>query len=79
MTIKISDRFDAGAIEVVDINPDGSIDLRLRKDSQADFSQWFYFRLQGARDQACTMRLLNAGQATYPDGWTDYLLCGGQL
>ncbi len=23
--------------------------LRLRKDSHADFSQWFYFRLQGAR------------------------------
>ena len=72
MTIKISDRFDAGAIEVVNINPGGNIDLRLRKDSHADFSQWFYFRLQGARDQACTMRLLNAGQATYPDGWIDY-------
>ncbi len=72
MTIKISDQFDAGAIEVVSALRPAEIELNLRKDSQADFSQWFYFRLQGARNEACTMRILNAGQATYPDGWVDY-------
>ncbi len=72
MTIKISDRFDAGAIEVVSTLQAANIELNLRKDSHADFSQWFYFRLQGARDQACMMRILNAGQATYPDGWRNY-------
>ena len=72
MPIKISHQFDAGAIEIVDAPHAHQIDLRLRKDSHADFTQWFYFRLQGARNQACTMRLLNAAQASYPSGWKDY-------
>jgi murein tripeptide amidase MpaA len=72
MTIKISHHFDAGAIEVVRADDPHTIDLHLRKDSHADFAQWFHFRLQGARDQACTMRVLNAGLATYPGGWEGY-------
>lgn len=72
MPIKISQQFDAGAIEVVSATHPQQIDLRLRKDSHADFAQWFHFRLQGARGQACTMRILNASEATYPDGWTNY-------
>jgi len=72
MPIKISHQFDAGAIEVVNAALPTDIQLRLRKDSHADFSQWFYFRLQGARDVDCTMRILNAGEASYPDGWVGY-------
>ena len=72
MPIKISHQFDAGAIELVDAQSPSDIQLRLRKDSHADFSQWFYFRVQGARDVDCTMRILNAGQASYPDGWVGY-------
>jgi murein tripeptide amidase MpaA len=72
MPIKISHQFDAGAIEVVDAALPYDIRLRLRKDSHADFSQWFYFRLQGARGMDCTMRIVNAGEASYPDGWVGY-------
>lgn len=72
MTIKISDQFDAGAIEVAHADNPAAIELKLRKDSHADFLQWFYFRLQGARGKACTMRFLNASDATYPDGWENY-------
>ncbi|HJV85740.1 MAG TPA: M14-type cytosolic carboxypeptidase [Noviherbaspirillum sp.] len=72
MTIKISDQFDAGAIEVVDASNPEAITLNIRKDSQANFLQWFHFRLQGARDQPCTMRFLNAGNAAFPQGWSDY-------
>jgi murein tripeptide amidase MpaA len=72
MSIKISHQFDAGAIEVVDAVLPSDIQLRLRKDSHADFAQWFYFRLQGAREADCTMRIVNAGQASYPDGWVGY-------
>lgn len=72
MTIRISSGFDAGAIELVCADVAQRIDLRLRKDSHADIAQWFYFRLQGARGERCVMRLLNAGEATYPDGWKDY-------
>jgi murein tripeptide amidase MpaA len=72
MSIKISHQFDAGAIEVVRAAHAQAIELNLRKDSHADFMQWFYFRLQGARGQQCSIKFLNAGQATYVDGWQDY-------
>lgn len=72
MPIKISSRFDAGAIDVLRADTAHTIELKLRKDTHADIAQWFYFRLQGARGERCTMRLLNAGEATYPDGWKDY-------
>jgi murein tripeptide amidase MpaA len=72
MSIKISSQFDAGAIDVVSATSAGAIDLNIRKDSHADITQWFYFRLQGAQGQACTIRFLNAGDSAYPAGWDDY-------
>lgn len=72
MSIKISSQFDAGAIEVVRAEDPRAIELDLRSDSHADILQWFYFRMQGARGQACTMRILNASQAAFPHGWKDY-------
>lgn len=72
MSIKISQNFDAGAIEVVSAIDVENIQLNLRQDSNAEFMQWFYFRLQGARDQDACIRILNAGAATYPDGWENY-------
>ena len=72
MSIKISQNFDAGAIEVVRAEHAAEISLNLRKDSHADIAQWFYFRLQGARDQATVISILNAGEATYAKGWEGY-------
>ena len=72
MSIKISSQFDAGAIDVVSATSAGAIDLNIRKDSHADITQWFYFRLQGAQGQACRIRFLNAGKSAYPDGWDGY-------
>ncbi|MFT5643262.1 MAG: murein tripeptide amidase MpaA [Janthinobacterium sp.] len=72
MTIKISQNFDSGAIDVVRADSADAIELHLRSDSAAEIRQWFHFRVQGARDQACTMRFLNAGSATYADGYKDY-------
>lgn len=72
MSIKISQNFDAGAIDVVHAVAADKIELKLRQDSNAEFMQWFYFRLQGARDQDATIRIVNAGEATYPDGWVNY-------
>lgn len=72
MPIKISQHFDSGAIEVVQADNARQIDLNLRADSHADIRQWFHFRLQGARDEACTIRFLNAGKAAYPRGYNGY-------
>lgn len=72
MPIKISDGFDAGAIEVLRADSADAIELNIRRDSHADVLQWFYFRLQGARGTPCTMRLLNAGLAAFAQGWDGY-------
>ena len=71
----ISSAFDAGAIEVAatDRTATGAhFTLRISKDTHADFTQWFHFRLSGARGLACTLRFENAGVCAYPDGWKDY-------
>src|SRR2546423_9765608 len=70
--IKISSAFDAGAIEVVDSNSCDNIRLTFRSDSNAEFRQWFYFRMQGGAGQPCRIVLENAGRCTYTDGWKDY-------
>jgi murein tripeptide amidase MpaA len=72
MSLKISSQFDAGAIDVVSATSANAIDLNIRKDSNADIVQWFYFRLQGGQGEPCTIRLLNAGHSAYPKGWEDY-------
>jgi murein tripeptide amidase MpaA len=72
MPIKISHQFDAGAIEVIRADDPAAIELNIRKDSHADFLQWFYFRLHGARGEPCTLRFMNAAQAAFPGGWQNY-------
>lgn len=68
----LSSTFDSGAIEIVDAARADAIRLRIRRDSHADFTQWFHFRLQGVQGQACRLVLENAGECTYPAGWKDY-------
>ena len=70
--LKISQGFDAGAIETIAADRPEDIRVNIRADSHAQFRQWFYFRLQGARGRACRIRFENAGQCTYVDGWRDY-------
>lgn len=70
--IKISTQFDGGHIEVVDAHDPANIQLKLPKDNAADFRQWFYFRVQGAAYQHLQLNFINAGEASYPAGWTDY-------
>jgi murein tripeptide amidase MpaA len=75
MTPTISSQFDSGAIEVISHSSNASsadFRLNIRKDSHAEFRQWFHFRLSGARGLATTLRFENAGACTYPDGWKDY-------
>jgi len=72
MTIKISQNFDSGAIDVVSLENPASIELKLRSDSHADIRQWFHFRVQGARGTGLNLRIVNAGQATYAKGFEDY-------
>ena len=70
--MKISHNFDGGNIHCLDISDTGTINLEIKKDNNSDFSQWFYFRLTGAKDQPCQLNLVNASESSYVEGWQDY-------
>ena len=70
--MKISSNFDGGNISVLSIDSMDDIRLKIRKDTLSDFSQWFYFRMQGAAGYPCSVKIMNAGDTFEPDGWKDY-------
>ncbi len=72
MKLSISSSFDAGNIEVVSLEHPENIQLKIEKDSNSEFLQWFYFNLQGANGIHCKFNILNAGEAAYPEGWENY-------
>ncbi|WP_250451772.1 M14-type cytosolic carboxypeptidase [Caballeronia sp. ATUFL_M2_KS44] len=72
MSISITSNFDAGAIEIIDASNPADIRLRVRPDTRADFAQWFYFRVSGARGERLAMTFENASKCAFPDGWRDY-------
>ena len=72
MSISITSQFDAGAIDVVSADDPAAIRLRVRPDSHADFAQWFYFRVSGARDEPLTMTFENAADCAFAEGWREY-------
>jgi len=73
--IVISDKFDGGNISVIDASDPLNIQLEIKPDNASDFFQWFYFRLEGEVGQTCRVHIMNAGQASYTDGWKDYNVC----
>lgn len=70
--VHISAAFDSGNIEVENASDPSDIRLSIRKDGLADFFQWFHFRVVGAKGVPLTMRIANAGAASYPKGWEGY-------
>lgn len=72
MTFHINAAFDAGNIIVETAEDPSDIRLSIRKDTKSDFYQWFYFRLTGAKDTPCTLRITNAAGAAFKGGWEDY-------
>jgi murein tripeptide amidase MpaA len=73
MSISITSQFDAGAIDVLSTDNPADIRLRVRPDSHAaEFAQWFYFRVSGARGEPLTMTFENAADCAFADGWQGY-------
>ena len=75
MTLMINSAFDGGNIEVREAKEPSNIRLAIRKDNASDFYQWFYYRLTGAKGQACRMVLENTKDSAFSDGWEDYKAC----
>ncbi len=70
--MNITTNFDGGNILVISAESSNDIRLEIRKDTNSDFSQWFYFRLQGAAGYPCKMNIGNASGSFVPEGWKDY-------
>ncbi|SBS35342.1 Zinc carboxypeptidase [Marinomonas aquimarina] len=70
--LKISSFFDGGNIEVIDATEPDNIRVNIPKDTNSDFFQWFYFRLQGGMGEQCVIRFENAADAAFAEGWDDY-------
>ncbi len=70
--MKITSAFDGGNIDVLAADSPDDIRLNIRIDNGSKHFQWFFFRASGVGGQALRMRLLNAGKASFPDGWIDY-------
>ena len=71
INIQIDAAFDGGNIEVLSIEGT-SAHLKIRKDHQSDFFQWFYFRVSGSAGRTLTLKLTGLNASAYPGGWPDY-------
>ena len=70
--INITKNFDSGNIEVIAADDPQNIQLNIEKDTKADFFQWFYFRMQEVQGLDLKINILNASEASYPEGWENY-------
>lgn len=68
----ISANFDAGNIEVINVEDQTNIQLAIRPDVGGEFFQWFNFRLSGEVGEQYVLNIMNAGKASYLAGWEDY-------
>jgi murein tripeptide amidase MpaA len=69
--VQIDCDFDGGSIQILDASDPSAVALALRKDDASDFKQWFYFRVTGAAGMDLGLRIVDAGESSFPDGWSD--------
>ncbi|PCJ46011.1 MAG: hypothetical protein COA74_14685 [Gammaproteobacteria bacterium] len=70
--MNISSCFDSGNINVIAADSALDIQLEINKDANSDFYQWFHFRLQSTVGTKHRLRILNASNAAYAEGWENY-------
>jgi murein tripeptide amidase MpaA len=74
MSLAIDADFHGGNIVVQSVGQ-ATADLTIRRDFNGRWFQWFNFRVRGAAGQALTLRIVNAGASSYPEGWPGYRAC----
>ncbi|WP_076411415.1 M14-type cytosolic carboxypeptidase [Shewanella sp. UCD-KL12] len=70
--MRISANFDGGNIEVINQDDINDVQLAIRPDEGGEFYQWFNFRLDGEVGNRYILNIMNAGSASYPQGWENY-------
>ncbi len=68
----ISDNFDGGNIQVINLNNKDNLQLEIRPDEGDEFFQWFNYRFSGEAGFQYTFNILNAGKSSYTKGWEGY-------
>ena len=68
----ITANFDAGNIDVISLDNKKDIQLAIRPDFGGDFFQWFNFRIEGQVEEQYILNIINAGEASYTEGWKNY-------
>ncbi|MCB2078981.1 MAG: hypothetical protein KDE55_14945, partial [Novosphingobium sp.] len=72
--IEICAAFDSGNIEVQSVSGSEAV-LKIRKDRDSQFFQWFHFRVAGAKGRRLVLRLVGLNETAYPAGWPGYRAC----
>ena len=72
MSISINACFDGGNIQCLQCDSPHNIRLKILPDAGHEFFQWFYFRVSHVRDRALCLKIVNAAQAAFTDGWEGY-------
>lgn len=72
--IRIDSEFDSGNIEVLSIDG-ASAKLAIPLDDQAEFKQWFHFRVAGAAGRELELVITGLEKSAYPGGWPGYDAC----
>lgn len=75
MNLLVNTKFDAGSIEVIDITNPKNLQFKIRKDSNSEFAQWFYFQLNNVLDRELNINIGDLSKTAYPDGWKNYSIC----
>ena len=70
--MRISDNFDGGNIQVVNLEKKDNIQLAIRPDEGGEFFQWFNYRFEGEVGSQYTFNIINAGSSSYTKGWEGY-------
>ncbi len=70
--MEIYSNFDSGNINCKSCQNPSDIELEIIPDKGGQFYQWFHYRLSGAANVNVTMKIINAGRASYPQGWEEY-------
>jgi len=70
--MRITANFDGGNINVINSGNINDIQLAIRPDVGDEFFQWFNFKLDGNVGSVYTLNIINAGEASYPEGWENY-------
>ena len=68
----ITANFDAGNIDVINMDNKKDIQLAIRPDVGEEFFQWFNFRLSGDVGEQYVLNIVNAGESSYLEGWENY-------